>query len=112
VFHDHLAKQRESEELDATREVVDSRPGAHELAVEGEQIGLLRRAFLELPLDRREVLVLARFESRPYSEIAELLDTTVGAVKVRVHRATNELREIVCSMLEPNTASARPGELT
>jgi RNA polymerase sigma-70 factor (ECF subfamily) len=55
---------------------------------------LVRRALLKLPADRREVLVLSRFEHKSYDEIAKSLECSVGAVKVRVHRAMKQLREI------------------
>ena len=49
---------------------------------------------------RREVLILSRFEFRNYEEIAQLLGCSVGAVKVRVHRAMNQLRETYREMLK------------
>lgn len=64
---------------------------------EGE---LVRRALLRLPAERREVLVLSRFEFKTYEEIAQALDCTVGAVKVRVHRAMKQLREVYLDMTE------------
>jgi RNA polymerase sigma-70 factor (ECF subfamily) len=74
---------------------------------ETEAVSLLRQALLELPFDKREVLVLSRFESRRYQEIAELLDCSVGAVKVRVHRAIGELRSTYLRLL----AAAGTGDL-
>jgi RNA polymerase sigma-70 factor (ECF subfamily) len=44
--------------------------------------------------DHREVLVLARLQHLNHQEIARLLDCSVGAVKVRAHRALKELREV------------------
>ena len=61
---------------------------------------LLRQALLRLPVDRREVLILSRFEFRNYEEIAQLLGCSVGAVKVRVHRAMNQLRQTYREMLK------------
>jgi RNA polymerase sigma-70 factor (ECF subfamily) len=55
---------------------------------------LMRRALARLPVDRREVLVLSRYEFKSYEEIARVLDCSVGAVKVRAHRAMKQLREI------------------
>jgi RNA polymerase sigma-70 factor (ECF subfamily) len=55
---------------------------------------LVRRALLKLPADRRELLVLSRYEYKSYEEIARTLECSVGAVKVRVHRAMKQLREI------------------
>jgi RNA polymerase sigma-70 factor (ECF subfamily) len=59
-----------------------------------EQEALLHRALLQLPDDKREVLLLSRYQGLPYSEVAELTGCQVGTVKVRVHRALQELREI------------------
>jgi DNA-directed RNA polymerase specialized sigma24 family protein len=46
------------------------------------------------PLEQREVLVLSRLQHLNHQEIARLLDCSVGAVKVRAHRALKELREV------------------
>jgi RNA polymerase sigma-70 factor (ECF subfamily) len=59
-----------------------------------EQADLIRRALLALPVDRREVLLLSRYEFKTYEEIARALGCSVGAVKVRAHRAIRQLREI------------------
>jgi RNA polymerase sigma factor (sigma-70 family) len=61
---------------------------------------LVHRALQRLPLERREVLVLSRFEFKSYEEIAQALDCSVGAVKVRVHRAMKQLREIYLDMTQ------------
>lgn len=57
-----------------------------------ESIELLSSALDRLPHETRELLVLARFEKLRYEQIGHLLGCTVGAVKVRVHRATKALR--------------------
>jgi RNA polymerase sigma-70 factor (ECF subfamily) len=48
----------------------------------------------KLSAENREVLVLSRFQELKYEEIARVMNTTEGAVKVRVHRAMNELKTI------------------
>ncbi len=58
----------------------------------------LHRALGKLPDEQREVLILARFQQLKYREVAELMGTTEGAVKVRVHRAIQELRDIYFKM--------------
>lgn len=80
-------------------EGISTDPSAAENAERNEQLCLLRKALLRLPVERREVLVLSRFEFRTYKEIADSMDTTVGAVKVKVHRALKQLREIYGEML-------------
>lgn len=59
---------------------------------------LLEQAIDELDTDKREILVLSRFEGLKYKEIADLLDTTEGAIKVQMFRTLNELREIVTQL--------------
>ena len=52
---------------------------------------LLRRALAALSAEKREVLVMSRFQDLKYEEIASILKCEVGAVKVRVYRAMREL---------------------
>jgi RNA polymerase sigma-70 factor (ECF subfamily) len=54
----------------------------------------LRRALAQLPVEKRELLVLSRFQNLKYSEIAQILDCEIGAVKVRIYRAVRELGQI------------------
>jgi RNA polymerase sigma-70 factor (ECF subfamily) len=58
----------------------------------------VRRALLALPVERREVLVLSRYEFKTYEEIARALGCSPEAVKVRAHRAMKQLREIYCEL--------------
>lgn len=59
-----------------------------------DDLEILRVAIARLPHEHREVLVLSRLQNVEHKEIARLMDTSVGAVKVRVHRALKELREV------------------
>lgn len=54
---------------------------------------LLHTALMRISEDKREVLVLSRFQDLKYDEIAQLLGCEVGTVKTRVHRALQELRQ-------------------
>jgi RNA polymerase sigma-70 factor (ECF subfamily) len=58
-----------------------------------ERSELLQAALRRLPAEKRELLLLARFGEMKYEAIGELLGVSVGAIKVRVHRALKELRE-------------------
>jgi RNA polymerase sigma factor (sigma-70 family) len=59
-----------------------------------QEAAMLQNALMQLPEDKREILILSRFQELKYDEIAALLGCEVGAVKVRVHRALRQLREI------------------
>jgi len=43
--------------------------------------------------ENRELLILCRFQELKYHEIARILNTTEGAIKVRVHRALTLLKK-------------------
>jgi RNA polymerase sigma factor (sigma-70 family) len=67
---------------------------ADESLCKDQETAMLQRALARLTPEHREVLVLSRYQELTYSEIARTLNTTEGAVKVRVHRAMNELKKI------------------
>jgi RNA polymerase sigma factor (sigma-70 family) len=79
---------------DRRREVRSTDPVPEEALGKRQEIGLLRRALASMPPDKRELLVLARFQNLKYEEIAEILSCEVGTVKVRVHRAVRELSRV------------------
>lgn len=51
----------------------------------------LRRALAALSVEKREVLIMSRYQDLKYEEIANILKCEVGTVKVRVYRALREL---------------------
>lgn len=64
-----------------------------ELALESANLrGRLRRALLGLPQRSRVVVVLSDIYGWSHSQIAEALDISVSASKVRLHRARKRLR--------------------
>ena len=77
-----------------TVELADERPATAELLETDQSIGLLRTALAQLPIEKRELLIMARFELLKQDEIASLLDCSVATVKVRIHRAIKELSRI------------------
>lgn len=55
----------------------------------------LDRALQKLPPSLREAFIMKHVEGRSYEEMAELLTTTVGALKMRVHRAREALQALL-----------------
>jgi RNA polymerase sigma-70 factor (ECF subfamily) len=55
----------------------------------------LENALQRLPASLREAFVMKHVEGRSYEEMAVLLDTTVGALKMRVHRAREALQALL-----------------
>ena len=72
----------------------DQEPAPDAQAGTTDDLELMRRALARVSHDHREVLVLARLQHLNHQEIARLLDCSVGAVKVRAHRALKELRDV------------------
>ena len=92
-FRKHAATPAPTDPADL-HEHPDTDPQPSEQAATSEDVAFLRTALARLPLEHREVLVLSRLQHLEHKEIARLLDCTVGAVKVRAHRALKELRTV------------------
>ena len=63
----------------------------------GEKI---EEAFSMLSPDSRLILTLRELEGLPYKEVAEILDCSLGAAKMKAHRARIEFRKIISKYLE------------
>ena len=63
-----------------------------------QEAEVVRRALLAIPEDKRELLIMTRYQEMKYEQIAEVLGVEVGTVKVRIHRALRSLRETYQAM--------------
>lgn len=59
-----------------------------------QELATLRNAMANLSEENREILILSKFQELKYNEIAQIMDITEGAVKVRVHRAIGQLKNM------------------
>ena len=92
---DHLRKLKEEVPLDEQwGEAASQEPSPVERVEQWQDIALVRKALAKLPLKKREVLVLSRFQNLKYKEIAELSGCHIGTVKANIHRAIKELGKI------------------
>ena len=96
LYYDHYRK--EIKIRDAFMKVEDLRDGEmgqnESYSEIEEKEEKLRLALEQLPEDKREVLILSRFQGMKYEEIADITNTSVSNVKVKAHRAISNLREI------------------
>jgi RNA polymerase sigma-70 factor (ECF subfamily) len=65
---------------------------------QAEQSRALQRALLRLTPEQREVFVFKHVEELSYEEIAARVGTGVAALKMRMHRAYDRLRELLQEM--------------
>jgi len=90
---DQLRSHRPEVPIDDLYEEKPSpQPGPAQYAESHQEADLLARALERLPLRKREVLLLSRFQNLKYQEVARLLECSVENVKALVHRSLKELR--------------------
>ena len=75
-----------------TRAAPTAERGPIELAQRAE---LVKSALAGLPDSQREVVELHWFQERPFAEVAQIVGTSEGAVRVRAHRAYKKLKEVL-----------------
>ena len=71
----------------------------------GELVG---RAVRALPPLQRDVFILAEYEELSLEEIARAVDTNVGTVKARLHRARENLRRMLAPLRETGRVRLKP----
>lgn len=95
LVREHWRRQKRRPHVD---EDVEQRaaPVAEHLPMELERRSRALHAALEaLPTSQREVIELHWFQERPYKEVADILGTSEGAVRVRAHRAYTTLKSLL-----------------
>ena len=93
ILKDHFAKlKRHKDHFDPMAEYPEM--AQDEMATQLENEQRLYQAMSKLSDDKRELLVMSKFEKMKYEQIAEIRQTSVGAIKVQVHRAIADLRRV------------------
>jgi RNA polymerase sigma-70 factor (ECF subfamily) len=97
VGEEDLGDGRDTEQspMNDERQASLRRTGPEAMASARELGGFLERAIDELPDTYRTVFVLREVEELSTAETAACLDITEELVKVRLHRARNELRRLL-----------------
>jgi len=67
---------------------------ALEVMEKKQRYEVLKEALDLLSVEQREILELSRFQDLKYDEISQITGASVGAVKVKVHRAIKKLKEL------------------
>ena len=93
IFSSHYQKVKK----ERSNTIDDDRLDANETLVSEsnqEELEHLQKALLKLSNSDRELIVMHRFQEIKYEQIAQIIDSTENAVKVKVHRALKKLKEI------------------
>jgi len=102
---DVLRKKRpeqplESEDSETLEEAVSLEPTPDVAAHRRQEIGFLNEALAMLPIDKREILVLSRLQEMKCEEIAKIVRCEPGTVRVRVHRALQDLKAVLGRLMK------------
>tara|TARA_B100001250_G_scaffold269129_1_gene232195 strand:- start:419 stop:1003 length:585 start_codon:yes stop_codon:yes gene_type:complete len=91
------AKKHNTLNIDDTYEpiVIDEKKDPELVAINSDLSSVLVNALDKLPIDQRIIVELKNIEGRSHKEIADYLDISVTAAKVRLHRAHQKLRLIL-----------------
>jgi RNA polymerase sigma-70 factor (ECF subfamily) len=87
------ARRRMGDREDLDRVEVVSRERADRATEQAELAALLDEALASLTAEQREAFVMKHVEGRSYEEMAGLLGVGTEALKMRVHRARDALKE-------------------
>jgi len=101
VHIDHYRKEKrlgQSDNLIDWEKMKSDDKNAHEHLEHKSELNLLKKAMARLSVEKREALILSRFQGLKYEEIADVQNCSLSAVKVRIFRAMNELKEIVANL--------------
>jgi len=91
-----MREGKQDHQMDADNdltEVSQSQENPEQRAIRRELELKIQKAIMSLPETLRMPLILSQFHQMPYEEIAKVLELSVAAVKVRIHRARNALAE-------------------
>ena len=91
------AKKHNTLNIDDTYEpvIIDEKKDPELVAINSDLSSLLINALDKIPIEQRIIVELKNIEGRSHKEIAEYLDISVTAAKVRLHRAHQKLRQIL-----------------
>ncbi len=90
--------------------LVDPRPGTEEVLLRDERARAVATALDALPADAREVLILFYREGQSVAQVARMLGLRQDAVKKRLSRAREALREDVLAQFAEAVETTAPGE--
>jgi RNA polymerase sigma-70 factor (ECF subfamily) len=96
VNNDHYRKEKlkHKESVDHWQDRLKEEKNRYTEFEQSEEMMILSTAMDRLPEDKREILLLSKFHEKKYKEIGEMLGCSEGAVKVKVFRALQELKEL------------------
>jgi RNA polymerase sigma-70 factor, ECF subfamily len=107
-----MREGKQDHQMDADNDLVEisqNQENPEQRAIRRELELKIQKAIMSLPESLRLPLILSQFQQMPYEEIAKVLELSVAAVKVRIHRARNALAERLISTQKSDRRSVTSG---
>ncbi len=93
LHSDFRSQEKKREELVSRQESYQAEPADNADGYSEEDYQRLDRALENLPPVQKEMIVLSRYQGLKYEEISEIMNQSVPAIKVAIHRAIRQLRK-------------------
>jgi RNA polymerase sigma-70 factor (ECF subfamily) len=93
VSLDEPLQTEEGEEGPATLDLPDPGPSPLEIAMDQEYVDAVHEGLQRLAPEFRTAVILADIQGHSYEEIAEIMGTSIGTVRSRIHRGRKQLRD-------------------
>jgi RNA polymerase sigma-70 factor, ECF subfamily len=95
VLIDHAKEEKKyyGDEINDDKTLDSFHENYLEKTEKSEREKILHNALNKLDDDDKEILILSKFQQIKYKEIAQIMNLTESAIKVKVHRAIKKLRE-------------------
>ncbi|WP_086029460.1 RNA polymerase sigma factor [Tenacibaculum holothuriorum] len=93
IFSSYYQKQKKERSNIIEDDLLNSEEKLHTES-NTEELEHLQKSLLQLNSSDRELIVMHRFQEIKYEQIAEIIGSSEGAVKVKVHRALKKLKDI------------------
>jgi len=103
---------KQDHQMDADNNLVEisqNQENPEQRAIRRELELKIQKAIMSLPESLRMPLILSQFQQMPYEEVAKVLELSVAAVKVRIHRARNALAERLIAFEKPDRKTVTSG---
>ena len=94
IHTDYYLEQKKKDDLFVSTENIQADVSDDNEGFQEEQFERLEYAFSELSNEQKELIVLSRYQGLKYEEISSIVNQSVPAIKVAIHRAIRQLRGI------------------
>ena len=81
--------------VDAGQEIADPGTNAQDLAILSADVEVIKKAIQKLDKEQQDIIIWHYLDDMPIADIATLLGRPEGTVRVMLHRALNDLKDLV-----------------